>query len=325
MKTLVYIEHSDGDPRSDSLGVLQKASTLGTAHAIVCGAQVPVELAETLGGYGAEHVVVAEDPLLAGHLPGPHLQAVAEVFQNGGYDTLFLATSILATDIAGGLAVQLSAGLNWDLTDVHRRDGELVGVGPVLADSAYVEAGWTTPIRIATFRPGSCIADRAPAAGPSVARVRPDLAGVPNVTAQRVETTTDSGGRRLSDARVIVAAGRGLSSPHDLKLVADLATALGGAPAVTMPLVTDGLAPYSMQVGQTGSIVRPNLYLAFGVSGQVQHKVGMEQSANIISVNTDASAPIVGFCDLAVVADARQVLERLVQLTHGGEPRPPAA
>jgi electron transfer flavoprotein alpha subunit len=316
VKILVYIEARDGALTADSLGLLAHAGAIGEVDAILCGRDIRVH-AGTVSSYGASHVAVADDDSVADPLPQSHTDAIMSFLKERSYDAVFLSASILAADIAGGLSARLEAGVNSDLTGIEMRDGELVGYRPALGDSVVVEVGWTTSISISMFRPGVFLAE-APAPSqvtPEMIEVRVEPTPSSGLTsrienAKRAASTTTS----LAEASIIVAGGRGLGTKENLQLVLDLADALGGAAAVSMPLVSSGWAPYAMQIGQTGSVVRPKLYFACGISGQMQHKIGMERSGTIVAINTDASAPIFRFCDLAVVADAIEVLPKLIDL-----------
>jgi electron transfer flavoprotein alpha subunit len=315
MRILVYVEARNGALSADALGVLTRAAHIGEADAVICGIGVRA-LAEEAAAHGAATVALADDVSVAEPLPQPHADVLEAVCRSTRYDAVFFATSILATDVAGGLAARLEAGVNWDLVDVDDRAGELVGLRLALGDSVLVETTWSTPLRIATFRPGSFEAQRAASASPQIRDVPVTVAASSRATRRTDAVGGRTGAASLADADVIVAGGRGLGAPENLQLVRDLADALGGVPAVSMPLVSEGWAPYAMQVGQTGTIVRPRLYIACGISGQMQHKIGMERSGTIVAINVDEAAPIARFCDLAVVADVHDVLPALTALVR---------
>ena len=318
MRILTYIEVRDGRPTADSLGLLSRATAIGDVDAIVCGHDVR-ELASVIARYGAINIAMTEDRSVTDPLPQAHTDAVVSFLSEQTYDAVFLGSSILAADVAGGLSARLEAGVNSDLTEVEVRDGRLIGFRPALGDSVVVEVAWTTALAIAVFRPGAFVPDdRASPEGtePTILDVTVTSSPSSSLTS-RVETSTrETTTTSLADASIIVAGGRGMGAQENLQLIRDLADALGGAPAVSMPLVSNGWAPYSMQVGQTGSMVRPKLYIACGISGQMQHKIGMERSGTIVAINTDASAPIFRFCDLAVVADAVDVLPKLIAIAN---------
>jgi electron transfer flavoprotein alpha subunit len=253
-------------------------------------------------------------------LPAPHTEVVLAAYRGENYDAVLLAGSVLAMDVAGRLSAQLEAGVNWDLTAVSIVDGDLVGVRPVFGDSLLVDVGWTTTARVAVFRPGALAPEGAGQTGSAL-----ELESLNTTGGDETDVVLESAGggagagadAQLAKAKVIVSAGRGIGSRDNLQLVRDLADALGGVPGVSLPLVSAGWAPYSMQVGQTGTIVRPDLYIACGISGQVQHRTGMQFAKTIVAINTDENAPIASFCDLFVEADVLKVVPELTRLIRG--------
>jgi electron transfer flavoprotein alpha subunit len=312
---LVFLEHHDGALAKGSLGALAKAASLGEAAALVAGSGVRA-LAEDAGRYGASVVHVADDERLAAPLSQPLVDVLAAVVAEGGYDTVLFAQSVLASDVAAGLAARLGAGVNWDLVDLAERDGALVGTRPALADSVWVEAGWVSPVRLAVFRAGTF--DAAETGG--TAEVR-DVAVELEAHSTLVElvepaVAADEGGASIDDAEVIVAGGRGLGTPEGFKLLEELADALGGAVAATRAVVDAGWYPYATQVGQTGKTVAPKLYVAAGISGAIQHKVGMQGSGTIVAINKDAHAPIFEYADLGVVGDLNEIVPELTRLVR---------
>jgi electron transfer flavoprotein alpha subunit len=317
VRILVYVEARNGALGADSLGLLRRAAELADTDAFLGGEGVR-ELASQAAAHGAARVAVADGADTSEPLPQPHIEALLSLCESNVYDAIFFAATVLASDVAGGLAARLEAGVNWDLKDVENRDGELVGLRLALGDAVLVEVGWTTAVRIACFRPGVFEAD--PTAVAASAEIVDVDAAIPAhaLATRRLSAEQGHGAQfaSLADAAVIVSGGRGLRSKDNLHLISELADALGGMAAVSMPLVSAGWAPYSMQVGQTGSIVRPRLYVACGISGQMQHKVGMERSETIVAINTDESAPIFRFCDLAVVADVAELLPKLTAVVR---------
>ena len=315
MKTLVYIEIRDGSPTLESLGVLSRAADVGQADAILCGLNVR-EHAGLVSSYGASQVAVVEDDVVAQPLPQPHADAVQALLEGSGYDAVWFGGSILTADVAGILAARIEAGVNSDLTGIELDNGQWVGSRPALGDSVVVRVGWTSQVTIAIFRPGTYAADTLEGQAPEVGVVDVDVEyESSSQLTVRVEAASQSSSKTsLADAEVIVAGGRGLGSKENLQLVFDLADVLDGVSAVSMPLVSNGWAPYAMQIGQTGSVVRPKLYVACGISGQMQHKIGMERSGTIVAINNDASAPIFRFCDIGVVGDVTVVIPKFVEV-----------
>jgi electron transfer flavoprotein alpha subunit len=315
VKALVFLEHHGDELLKGSLGVLAKAASLDSDVAgAVLGSNVR-SLAEQAGANGAAKVYVADDAQLEAPLPQPRVDVLAQLVRDEGFDTVLFGNSVLAADVAAGLAARLDAGLNWDLVDLVEQDGKLVGKRPALQDSVYVDVGWTSEPRIALFRSGSFD----PGGGGGTADVQ-DV----NVSLEDFSTTArmvdqaheESQGPSIEDAEVIVAGGRGLGGPENFTLVEELAKALGGAVGATRAVVDAGWYPYSTQVGQTGKTVAPKLYIACGISGAIQHKVGMQSSGVIVAINKDPNAPIFEFSDLGVVGDLHQIVPKLTDLVQ---------
>ena len=316
MSILVFLEHHGNELLKNSLGVLSKAATLGDPDVagVVLGSGVE-PLADEAGKFGAATVYVADDPALAAPLPQPRVDALARLVRERGFETVLFAQSVLAADVAAALAARLDAGLNWDLTDLVSQDGSLVGKRPALADSIYVDVGWKGTPRLAIVRAGTFD----PNATGGTARVEPlelDLEDFSLAATMVEQAHEESEGPSIEDAEVIVAGGRGLGGPENFSLVEELARALGGAVGATRAVVDAGWYPYAAQVGQTGKTVSPKLYIACGISGAIQHKVGMQSSNVIVAINKDANAPIFEYSDLAVVGDLHQIVPKLTELVR---------
>ena len=318
MSALVFLEHHGDEVQKGSLGVLARAAQLGGADALLAGDGAKA-LAGTAGRFGAGKVWACEDEQVSRPLPQPRVDVLAHVVEQGGYDTVLFANSVLAADVAAGLAARLDAGLNWDLVDVELRDGELVGKRPALQDAVLADVGWTGTPRLALFRAGSFDATESGGGEPEVTGVSVSYAehsAAVRLVAQDVE---ESSGPSIEDADVIVAGGRGLGSPESFTLAEELAQVLGGAVGATRAVVDAGWYPYSAQIGQTGKTVSPKLYVALGISGAIQHKVGMQSSGTIVAINKDPNAPIFEFSDLGVVGDVHAIVPKLTELVRARE------
>jgi electron transfer flavoprotein alpha subunit len=315
MSVLVFLEHHGSELQKGALGVLTKAASLGDADvgAVLVGGGVR-SLAAEAGTYGATNVYVADDGSLDPPLPQSRVDVLAKVVRDHGYETVMFANSVLAADVASGLAARLDAGLNWDLADLVDENGTLVGKRPALQDSVYVDVGWRSTPRIALFRAGSFDAVQTGGGAPQVEDVAVELEAHSRgakVVDQQLEEST---GPSIEDADVVVAGGRGLGTPESFTLAEELARALGGAVGATRAVVDAGWYPYSTQIGQTGKTVSPKLYVALGISGAIQHKVGMQSSSVIVAINKDANAPIFEFSDLGVVGDLHEIVPKLTEL-----------
>jgi electron transfer flavoprotein alpha subunit len=261
-------------------------------------------------------VYASEDAELSTPLPQPRVDVLQSLVETTGADTVLFGASVLAADIAAALAARLDAGLNWDLVDLELRGDELVGKRPALGDTIVAEVGWTGSPRLALVRSGALEPVESGGSAPveEVAAVSySDFSGLATLTGQ---TQEESSGPSIEDAEIIVAGGRGLGSPEGFAVLEELASALGGAVGATRAVVDAGWYPYSTQVGQTGKTVSPRLYIACGISGAIQHKVGMQGSGTIVAINKDANAPIFDFCDLGVVGDLHQIVPKLTELVR---------
>jgi electron transfer flavoprotein alpha subunit len=309
MSTLVFLEHHDGEIQKGSLGVLAKAASLGDADAVLVGEGVR-GLAADAGRHGARTVHVADDASLAAPLSQPRVDVLAKLASE--YDAVFFANSVLAADVAAGLAARLDAGLNWDLVDIT---ADFVGKRPALQDSVLVDVGWKSTPRLALFRSGSF--DPQESGGEAEVRdVAVDLEDFSRETTMLEQAHAEATGPSIEDADVIVAGGRGLGAPENFTLAEELARALGGAVGATRAVVDAGWYPYSAQIGQTGKTVSPKLYVALGISGAIQHKVGMQSSSVIVAINKDPNAPIFEFSDLGVVGDVHEIVPKLTELVQ---------
>src|SRR3954471_12722336 len=321
MKFLVFLEHHEGKLQKDSLGLLGKAAALGDAEAVLLGAEV-AGLASDVGRFGAQRVHVMDDVLLGAPLPQPRVDALESLVADGDFDAVLFAASVLSADVAAGLAARLDAGLKYALTALVVEDGKLVGKRPALGDTVYVDVGWSSDMRLALVRSGTF--EPSETAGTAeVATFEARLQDFSLAATMVEQAHEESEGPSIEDADVIVAGGRGLGGPGGFAGVAEgfaaveeLAKARVGAVAATQAVVDARWYPYSAQVGQTGKTVAPKLYVALGISGAIQHKVGMQGSNVIVAINKDPNAPIFEYSDLGVVGDLHEIVPRLTELVR---------
>jgi len=314
VKSLVYLEHYHGELEKGGLGVLGKAASLGDAAGVVLG-EGAAEVAAAAGAFGAAKVYACDAPELATPLPQARVDALAALVEQSSPDAVLFGASVLSADVASGLAARLGAGLNWDLTDLAERDGELVGTRPALGDTVIVEVGWTAGPRLGLIRSGAL--DPVESGGTAeVETFETSFSDFSTLATLVEQTQEESSGPSIEDADIIVAGGRGLGSPEGFTMLEELAAALGGAVGATRAVVDAGWYPYSTQVGQTGKTVSPKLYIACGISGAIQHKVGMQGAGTIVAINKDPNAPIFDFCDVGVVGDLHQVVPKLTELVR---------
>jgi len=315
VSTLTFLEHHEGELLKPSLGVLSKAAELeGDVAGVVLGSGIG-DLAAKAGAYGAAKVYVADKPELESPLPQPRVDALAGLVREHGFGTVLFPASVLSADVAAGLSARLGAGLNWDLTDLVRENGTLVGKRPALGDSVYVDVGWTEEPQLALIRAGT-FEPKEVGGQAEVVDFDVQFEDFSLAATMLEQAHAESEGPSIEDADVIIAGGRGLGSPENFKLAEELAQALGGAVAATRAVVDAGWYPYATQVGQTGKTVSPKLYIACGISGAIQHKVGMQSSGVIVAINKDANAPIFEYCDLGVVGDLHEIVPKLTELVR---------
>ncbi len=310
----VFAQGDDGNPSSATLELLTKARSLGgSLSAFVAGDGS--SLAAALAEYGAARVYSTGD--LGGVLPGVAVSAAMVAVIEGGDrpDLILFPQNYEGRDVMARLSVKLDRTVLTNNVEIAV-DGDVVAVttpvfgGNTLVTTTFTGAG---PF-LAAFRPKSFAAEPAvsPAAGELVDAPVPDLGGVggARVVASHVE---ESSGPKLDEAAVVVSGGRGLGEASKFELVEQLAKLLRGAAGASRAIVDAGWVPYSMQVGQTGKVVKPNVYIACGISGATQHMVGMKGSKHIIAINKDAEAPIFGIADLGIVGDVHKVLPKLIE------------
>ena len=316
MSTLVFLEHHDGELQKGSLGVLAQALAFGGEVAGVVVGHGVGEVAAAAGRFGASTVYVVDAPAFAAPLPQPRVDALEAVVAASGAENVLFAASVLSADIAAGLSARLDAGLNWDRDRLRARGRSARrqaprprrhGAGRRRLDDARRGSRSSVPARSSRPRPAVTPASRRL---PSPCRTSP-------TAAQMVEQAhEEASGPSIEDADVIVAGGRGLGAPEGFKLAEELAAALGGAVAATRAVVDAGWYPYATQVGQTGKSVTPKLYIALGISGAIQHKVGMQNSGTIVAINKDPNAPIFDFADFGIVGDLNQIAPKLAELVR---------
>ena len=309
----VFAQVANGAPTTATLELLTKARTLGGALSAFVGGD-GAAVAAALGEYGATTVYATGD--LGGKLPGVAVSAamMAVVDSGSGPDLIMFPQSYEGRDVLSRLSVKLDRTVLTNNVDIAV-DGDSVNVTtPVFGGNVLVTTGFTgSGPHLAAFRPKSFVAESAGAgAATVVAAPVPELGvtGGATVTAVHVEETS---GPKLDEASIVVSGGRGLGEAAKYAMIEQLAKLLKGAPGASRAIVDAGWVPYSYQVGQTGKVVKPSVYIAAGISGATQHMVGMKGSKNIIAINKDKEAPIFGIADLGIVGDVHKVLPKLIE------------
>jgi len=308
----VYAEASDGKVTPLTLELLTKARSLGGTVEAVLGGDASA-VAGTLGAYGATKVRATGD--LGGALPGPSVASALAAAITGGEapDLILFGQTYEGRDVAARLSVKLDRPVLTNAIDLQDGDGLKV-INTIFGGNTLVTTEFTGPgPRIVLVRPKSFAAEES-GGGPAevVALPVPDLGSTAGakVTARHVEEST---GPKLDEAAVVVSGGRGLGEAEKYSMIEELAKLLKGAPGASRAIVDAGWVPYAYQVGQTGKVVKPNVYIAAGISGATQHMVGMKGSKNIIAINKDKEAPIFSISDLGIVGDVHKVLPKLIE------------
>ncbi|HEY8736840.1 MAG TPA: electron transfer flavoprotein subunit alpha/FixB family protein [Candidatus Dormibacteraeota bacterium] len=309
----VFAETVDGEPQPVVLEILTKARSLGEVEAVALGPGAS-RAAAALGAHGAGKVYVHEDPAFRDILAVPAVEVLAQLIEQHQPELVLFGMTYDGRDIASRLSAKLGTALIANATDLERKDGGIAVISPVFGGTLLV----TTVAR---------------AKAPALVLVRPKAftAEAANGAAAQIETLTappetgraaarvlrrekeQAAGPRLEDAGVIVSGGRGLGGPENFSMLDELAAELGAAVGASRAVVDAGWKPYALQIGQTGKTVKPLVYIAVGISGAMQHTVGMKGAKTIIAINRDPEAPIFKLADLGVIGDVHKVVPQLIQ------------
>jgi electron transfer flavoprotein alpha subunit len=314
---LVYALHYDGAFNKNSLGAVSEAARLagqigGQAHALVLGSREELtdDLCASLGTYGATKVFRAEGPE---GLAQPVVDAMATVIGAQGHGYALFGGGLLGFEIGAGLVARLDAGVTMEVTAVRAQDGKLVAERPILQDSSISDVEYRSPVGVIIGRLNAFEVTESGGGVAAVEDVEYELSPW-STRATMVQRGEQRGANvNIEDADILVAGGRGLGKAEGFEALEALAGSLGGAVAATRAVVDAGWYSYSAQIGQTGKTVAPKLYLAAGISGAIQHKVGMQSSENIVAINKDSNAPIFEFSDLGIVGDLNKIVPKLTE------------
>ena len=305
----VFIEQEDEKPTALGLELLAKARELGDVTAIFLGPG-SAAIFSTLGDHGAKTVLHVDS---GARLPAaPVAAALAERVAANSPDLILLGQAYNDRDVAGRLAARLGVGVLSNASDVRLNGGGVETDHEILGGAQIATASASQGPYIVLARPKSFVAESMGGAAPQVEKLELPEAGATEakIAESHVE---EREGPQLGDASIIVSGGRGLGSPEAYELVEKLGKQLKAATGATRAIVDAGWVPYAKQVGQTGKTVKPDVYIACGISGAMQHLVGMKDSKTIIAINKDADAPIFSIADLGVVGDVHKVLPKLIE------------
>src|SRR5215218_41566 len=320
---LTYALHDDeGNFNKNSLGAVSEAARLAAEVGGDAGVMVVGDIADDacagLGNYGATKVYRAKE--VPEGLAQPIVDAMAKVIQDEGFGYALFGGGLLGFEIGAGLTARLNAGVTMEVTRVKVQDGKLVAERPILQDSQIADVGYISEPGIIIGRLNAFDANETGGTA-EVVDVEVELSEWSTQAKMRTRGEQRGADVNIEDADILVGGGRGLGEKDNFKLAEELAEVLGGAVAATRAVVDAGWYPYAAQIGQTGKTVAPKLYLAAGISGAIQHKVGMQSSENILAINKDPNAPIFEFADLGVVGDLHKIMPKLtdaIRAKRGG-------
>ena len=307
----IVAEQRDGAFRKISFELASTARKLADllgeeVCAVLCGSGIE-GIAGQLGKFGVDKVFVADHPALEPYTTDAHAEAVAKVVKENDPAILLLGASTQGKDLSARLVGKLATGLATDCTDVKIADGKLLAIRPMYAGKCFGEVVFSTFPQMASLRPNVFPMVENAKAG-AVVKFDPALdAGRLKTKVLEVQKDT-SGKADLTEANIIVSGGRGMKGPEGYAIIEELAAVLGATVGASRAAVDAGWRPQSDQVGQTGKIVSPNLYVACGISGAIQHLAGMSSSKFIVAINKDAEAPIFTKADYGVVDDLFKVV-----------------
>ncbi len=320
MKNVVaFIEHKNGAARRSSIEAIGAARPIadalgGHVHAVVAGAQAAA-VAAALKAYPVDRIHVLDDAGLAKAGVDPLVDALESVARAAGPALVIVANTLLGRDVGSRFAARVDAGITADITGLEVTDGRVACLSPKLGGTTITTCAFkNTEYGVAAIRPNVFPATAAAGAGEIVSLAPSSKSYVVTVEDDVEEAAAELG---VEEASVVVSGGRGMGGPEPFTgILHDLAEAFGGAVGASRAAVDAGWISHGHQVGQTGKTISPPLYIAVGISGAIQHKVGMRTAATIVAINKDAGVPIADFADLLVVGDAFAIVPELTKLVR---------
>jgi electron transfer flavoprotein alpha subunit len=308
-EVLVLVEHANGQVKKVTLELLTLARSVGEPAAVFLGPGFEAAAAR-LAEYGAVKVYVAADPELADYLVAPKAAVLAHLVREVAPAAVLVASTAEGKEIAGRLAIRTGSGV---LTDVTGFDSSLAAEQPIFGGATIVRSRVIQGTPILAVRPNSTTPERAPAAAERADVSVPLSAS--DQAARIVDRVVEEKGERpeLTEAPIVVAGGRGLGSAENFSMVEALADSLGAAVGASRAAVDAGWYPHQSQIGQTGKTVSPQLYIAVGISGAIQHRAGMQTSKTIVAINKDPEAPIFELVDFGVVGDLHKIIPQATE------------
>jgi electron transfer flavoprotein alpha subunit len=314
-KILAFIESRDNNIKNAGFELASTAARFaselgGEAEALLIGSSLE-SVAVQLGAYGIKKVYIAEDAKLEKYSTTAYAKIVAETAKKAGAEIVFLSATQMGKDLGPRVSAKLEAGLASDCTNLKADGGNLIATRPVYAGKAYIDVKVNSAVKLFSLRPNVFKAEKTEGTA-QIEKIAVELSDA-DFGAKVKEVIVSNEKLDVSEATVIVSGGRGLKGPEHYKLVEDLAAALGAAVGASRAVVDAGWRPHGEQVGQTGKTVSPNLYIACGISGAIQHLAGMSSSKCIVAINKDKDAPIFQIADYGIVGDVFEILPALTE------------
>lgn len=315
LEILVLIEVSKDGSVPSAKELLAAAARLGTPVAVLVGASSPSqELIDALGELGAEKVVVSLNEQCESVLGAAELEALSAAVNDINPGAVLLSHSDHGKEIAARLAARTGGGLITDSVGVRMDNGQVIVTGSVYGGAYSVDSSVQDGLTIVTMRPGS-IEESAPPGKASVSETRTEINEKASTYLDSViENVAKLDRPRLQEAKTVVSGGRAFGSKQGFELVEKLADSMGAALGASRAAVDSGYAPTSCQVGQTGVTVSPELYMALGISGAIQHKAGMQTAKTVVAINSDGDAPIFDVADFGIVGDVFTLIPQFIEL-----------
>lgn len=312
-KFLVFIEQRNGQIKKSSYEAAKVATETapklgGTVEAIAVGGEIAN--LDLLGGYGVSKVNHLKNELLTEYSPSAYAEVIVNFAAENGFEIIFFAASAMGKDLAPRVSAKLDAGLAVDCVALTVDGTDIIATRPVYAGKALVDLKVTSAKKVFALRPNVFSAGV-----PSDAKAEISVVTVaaPNLNVKVVEIKKSEGKIDVAEADIIVSGGRGMKAPEHFAMIEELSQLLGAAVGASRAVVDAGWRPHAEQVGQTGKVVSPTLYIALGISGAIQHLAGMRSSKYIVAINKDKDAPIFQIADYGIVGDVFEVMPKLIE------------
>lgn len=312
-KILVVLEQRDNKLKKISFEISKAASELAgklgvETEAVIVGNEID-DLTK-IGNYGINKVTILKNAELVNYSASAYTQVISDFAKAADSDIVLIGNTALGKDLAPRLCIKLDAGIAMDCVELNVSENEIIATRPIYAGKALVDVKINSEKKIFVLRPNVFNAGEPSQAE---AEVVENTVESPNLSTRVIETKKSEGKLDVAEASIIVSGGRGLKEPDNFKMIEELADTLGAAVGASRAVVDAGWRPHSEQVGQTGKTVSPNLYVAVGISGAIQHLAGMRSSKFIVAINKDADAPIFQVADYGITGDLFEVVPALVE------------